>query len=308
MTELSPHAVRAADEGRHPPGPERFWGESYYMDFVTDDGSLGGYVRVGWYPNLGVVWWTTAIVEPEGRTVMSVSFDAPGTSTTSAQGPNYSVDLEFPTPVEVLRLKADALGESFADGVAVYREERGEPVRLGLDLAWHTDGMPFHYDSTTRYEIPCLVEGAVLLGDRTVTVRGQGQRDHSWGERDWWSFGWCWMAARLNDGTRVHAVDARIPGLNVAFGYLQDRTGTLVALTSAKVTEHLGPEGLPTQVRSILEDGLLELAIEPLAFGPLVLVSPEGQVARFPRAMARFSEPGGRTGLGWIEWNQPQDT
>jgi hypothetical protein len=49
------------------------------------------------------------------------------------------------------------------------------------------------------------------------------------------------------------------------------------------------------------------LAIEPLAFGPLVLVSPEGQVARFPRAMARFSEKGGSTGLGWIEWNQPQE-
>jgi hypothetical protein len=308
MTESSSHAVRAADEGRHPPGAERFWGESYYMDFVTDDGSLGGYVRVGWYPNLGVVWWTTAIVEPEGRTVMSVSFDAPGTSTTSAEGPNYSVKLEFPTPVEVLRLKADALGESFADGAAVYREKKGEPVRLGLDLSWHTDGQPFHYDSTTRYEIPCLVEGTVLLGNRTVAVRGQGQRDHSWGERDWWSFGWCWMAARLNDGTRVHAVDARIPGLNVAFGYVQDRTGTLVALTSAKVTEHLGPEDLPTQVRSVLNDGLLELTIEPLAFGPLELVSPEGKVARFPRALARFSEPGGRTGLGWIEWNQPEDT
>ena len=39
------------------------------------------------------------------------------------------------------------------------------------------------------------------------SVSGQGQRDHSWGVRDWWAFGWCWAAARLDDGTRVHMVD-----------------------------------------------------------------------------------------------------
>jgi hypothetical protein len=237
---------------------------------------------------------------------MSVSFDAPSTSTTSAKGSNFSVDVEFPTPVAVSRLKVDAVGESFADGIAVYRESKREPVRLGMDLSWHTDGEPFHYVSTSRYEIPCLVEGTVQLGDRTVTVKGQGQRDHSWGERDWWSVGWCWMAARLSDGTRVHAVDVRFPDLNVAFGYVQGKRGTLEVLTSAKVTEQLGPEGLPTRCTSDLNDGLLDLAIEPLAFGPLVFVSPDGLVTKFPRAMARFSDPGGRTGLGWIEWNQPQ--
>ena len=56
---------------------DSLWGESYYMDFVTDDASLGGYIRVGWYPNLGVVWFTAAIVEPGRPTIMAVSFDAP---------------------------------------------------------------------------------------------------------------------------------------------------------------------------------------------------------------------------------------
>ena len=46
----------------------------------------------------------------------------------------------------------------------------------------------------------------------------------------------------------------------------------------------------------------LTLAVEPLAWSPVLLVSPEGAV-RFPRAMARV-----RAGLriGWIEeFNQP---
>jgi hypothetical protein len=274
------------------------------MDFVTDDGSLGGYVRVGWYPTLGVVWWTTAIVEPGGRSIMWVSFDAAATLTRSARGPNYWVDLDL-TPLDALWVKAGGVGRSFADAIGVYQGEIGEPIELGLDLLWQTNGQPFHYDSLTRYEIPCLVSGTVRLGNRTVNIEAKGQRDHSWGVRDWWLFGWSWMAARLSDGTRLHAVDARIPGLDVAFGYIQKKSSPLVVITSVDVTEDLGPEGLPTRCNANLNEGLLELAIEPLAFGPLVLVSPEGRVSRFPRAMARFSESDGRTGFGWIEWNQP---
>lgn len=306
MTTLLPHSVQPDDESRHDPEGERLWGESYYMDFVADEGSLGGYIRVGWYPNLGVVWWTTAIVEPGGRTIMWVSYDAPATSTTTAKGPNYSVEVDVAMPLEELRVRAVGTGESFVDPVAVYRGENGEPVALDLDLSWRTDGQPFHYDSTTRYEIPCLVAGTIRLGDRTVIIHGQGQRDHSWGVRDWWAFGWNWMAARFSDGGRVHAVDVRIPGLDVAFGYVQDGPSSLVVVTSADTTEDLGPEGLPTRGTAILNDGELELAIEPLAFGPLMFTSPEGRIDRFPRALARFSEPGGRTGLGWVEWNQPE--
>jgi hypothetical protein len=307
MTTSLPHLVRPEDEARHHPEDEQLWGESYYLDFVADEGALGGYVRVGWYPNLGVVWWTTAIVEPRGRTIMWVSFDAPATSTTTAQGPNYSVDLDVATPLEELRVRADGIGESFVDASAVYRGEKGEAIELGLDLSWHTDGQPFHYDSTTRYEIPCLVSGTLRLGQRTVTIQAQGQRDHSWGVRDWWAFGWCWMAARFNDGSRVHAVDVRIPGLDVAFGYVQDQSSSLVVVTSADITEDLGPEGLPARGHAILNNGLLELDIEPLAFGPLMFISPEGRIDRFPRALARFSDPSGRTGLGWVEWNQPEE-
>jgi hypothetical protein len=51
-------------------------------------------------------------------------------------------------------------------------------------------------------------------------------------------------------------------------------------------------------------DGL-EITIDPLAYGPLLLTAPDGRVGRFPRAAARFTTGDGRSGLGWIEWNQP---
>jgi hypothetical protein len=188
---------------------------------------------------------------------------------------------------------------------AVYGGEAGAPTTLGLDLAWTTDGEAYHYDLTTRYEVPCLVGGEVSVGDERIAVSGYGQRDHSWGERDWWAFGWCWAALRLDDGTRVHFADIRIPGQPLAFGYLQPPEGGVISVTTLEVTEDLGPEGIPLQGRAVVGPGRLDLRIEPLAFGPMMLTAPDGRVSRFPRGLARFVADDGRTGLGWIEWNQP---
>jgi hypothetical protein len=86
---------------------------------------------------------------------------------------------------------------------------------------------------------------------------------------------------------------------------VQTPSGGLDVITAADISEDLGPHGIPTTSRAILNDGLLDVTIDPLAFGPLVLVSPDGRISRFPRAMARFTDTLGRSGLGWVEWNQP---
>ena len=36
---------------------------------------------------------------------------------------------------------------------------------MTMNLEWVTDGTPFKYRLTTRYEIPCTVSGAVAIGD-----------------------------------------------------------------------------------------------------------------------------------------------
>ena len=71
------HTIDPADEGRHAPGDDRFWSESWYMDFHRDDGSLGGYVRVGLYPNLGVTWYWACLVRAGQPLVTVIDNEAP---------------------------------------------------------------------------------------------------------------------------------------------------------------------------------------------------------------------------------------
>ncbi|HEX7459485.1 MAG TPA: hypothetical protein VF279_02575 [Acidimicrobiales bacterium] len=303
-----PYDVDPADEQLHRPDSETLWNESYYLDFVTGDGALAGYVRIGLYPNLGVTWWTTMVVGPDRPVTASVAYDL-----SAGSGPGLVLDSkgvavsgEIVCPLETMRVHGSAPAIDHAGPAGVYQGDPGRPTTVGLDLSWTTDGVPYHYGVTTRYEIPCLVNGEVTVGGHRFEVVGQGQRDHSWGVRDWWAFGWCWAAARLDDGTRLHVADIRIPGSPLAFGYIQPPGGGVLPVSSLSVSEELGDEGMPRSARMLVEPGGIELDIRPVAFGPLVLTADDGRVSRFPRAAATFAAADGRTGTGWIEWNQPE--
>jgi hypothetical protein len=304
------HRVEPGDEYRHPVGPEPLWGESYYLDFVSDgtgDDAVAGYLRIGLYPNLGVTWWTTMIVSQGQPLVASVAYDlpvAPG-DVASIAAPGFDVRAEVADPLTAMTVRGTAPASVHDDPADLYHGEPGQPTTLDLDLTWTTDGVPYHYEVTTRYEVPCLVHGEITVGGRRIAVHGQGQRDHSWGVRDWWAFGWCWAALRLDDGTRVHTADIRMPGMRVPLGYLQPPDGQVHTVESLTVTEELGPEGFPRHARAVVEPGGLDLEIEPMAFGPVLLTAPDGRISRFPRAWARFTARDGRSGTGWIEWNQP---
>jgi hypothetical protein len=327
------HVVLPDDEARHTPDGDDLWNESYYCDFVRDDGSLGGWLRLGLYPNRQVAWWTTWIVWPDGPNhrpgVCSVDYRAPvppddGLVSEASIGPDDTADqrieIELLRPLESFRLAISAPAHFIDPPEAVYTsgEQTGPAARLDLDLTWTTDGVPYHYDLTTRYEIPCLVTGTVAIGGETFKVDGQGQRDHSWGVRDWWAFGWCWCSMRLDDGTRVHLADIRMNiGIPVFFGYIQQpEKGLMLPATALSVTEDVGPHGFPSKARidiaaadSNSEDGSapmqIGLDVTPVAFGPVLLRNDDGRTSRFPRAMVTCRTDDGRTGAGWIEWNQP---
>jgi hypothetical protein len=310
------HVVLPDDENRHTPDAEDLWNESYYCDFVRSDGSMGGWLRLGLYPNRQLAWWTTWIVWPDRPGVCSADYVAPvppadGLISETGDGERISIDLR--RPLEEFRLAASAPAHVIdpPEDVYAHGEQSGNPVKLDLDLTWTTDGVPYHYDLTTRYEIPCLVRGTVTVDGETFTVDGQGQRDHSWGVRDWWAFGWCWCSMRLEDGTRIHLADIRMDiGIPVFFGYIQ-RPGEVHPATALTVTEDLGDHGFPSKARIEITAGDadtigLGLDVTPVAFGPVLLRNDiDGRVSRFPRAMVTCRTDDGRTGSGWIEWNQP---
>jgi thiamine kinase-like enzyme len=297
------------DEGRHPPGPEQLWNESWYFDAVSPDGRLGAYVRLGLYPNLDRCWYTAFVCGPDRPTVAVIDFAAPlpseGLLTETAL---LRADHLCPEPLERFRVLLEATGEAHADPARLLRGEAGDPIPVSLDLAWETAGVPYAYRVTTRYEIPCRVSGTITVAGEELTLSGaEGQRDHSWGLRDWWAMDWVWMAAHLSDGTHLHGVQVRMSEEQaLGVGYVQTPGGELEELDRVEASEQVGGDGLITTARMSLHPSGLQFEFEPLAWAPLRLESDDGRVAHFPRGMGRVSCSDGRTGLAWMEWNRNQ--
>jgi hypothetical protein len=298
--------VDPKDEGRHDPEPDPLWNESWYFDFATPDGSLGGYVRLGLYPNVGTVWYWAYLVG-EGRPMVAVrdhDVPLPKGSGLEVRSEGLWGELVCETPNEHWSVNLEAFAVALDDPAEAYRGERGDRVALGLDLEW-VEAAPAQMSlGVPRYEQACTVQGEVLVGNERISVDGFGERDHSWGRRDWWSMPWCWTAGRLGDGTAFHAFR---PLLDVPFasGFVAPPGQDVRTAQSFTVDTELGDEGLPSSATMTLDD--LQLSVTPTGFAPVLLEATDGRVSRFPRALCRFDETGdgGRSGWGWTEWCQP---
>lgn len=302
--------VDPADERRHTPDTEQLWNESYYLDWFAEDGSMGGYVRIGLVPNLDQLWYWACFVEPGSPLVTVIDHTVPiprSATSLEVRHDGLWADHTIDEPLVQMSCSLESFALSHEDPAAVYHDAFGDRVPFGFDLSWVTDRNAYQWpDGTTpRYEIPCRVHGEVLVGDRRIEVDGWGQRDHSWGAaRDWWALRWNWTAGRLEDGTRFHTAADFAEGADLGVGYLLGPDETeFTEIFDIGVTKAPGREGLIDH--GTLRIGDLSMTVEPLAWSPVLLTHPDGREDRFPRALARFTAEDGRVGHGWCEYNQP---
>ncbi|PJE16033.1 MAG: phosphotransferase [Mycobacterium sp.] len=310
----APAALRPApaDEGPHQAAVAPFWNESWYFDGVglgPQGPDVGVYVRLGNVPNQQGGVYSVAVVRPGRPTVMVTDYCCPhpflDNDRQTVGGTDYHAVHQCFRQLEEFGLRFDGAARQYADDADPLNGTPGDPVQLHLELRWLTDGAPYQWRATTRYEIPCRVEGTIVIDGEEITIAGPGQRDHSWGSRDWWANDWMWTAFHLDDGTRVHAVTLPDhPGM--AIGYIQSDGQVLEELTTGSSTAEPTADGLVTAAHMTLGSGPLEVDVQPLGFGALRMQAPDCRVSFFPRAMAMFRTGDGRSGVGWIEWNKNQ--
>jgi hypothetical protein len=298
--------LAVADEELHPPGPERLWNESYYFDFVAPDGSVGGYIRLGLYPNWDRAWYWACVARP-GQPVVLVADNAvplPALGSTMVRTAAIAAAQQITHPLRMASVTLDATAAVLPEPAAAYGDlADAATVRLAMDLDWITDGGVYPYKDLPRYEIPCQVTGTIRVGDEEVALSGWGERDHSWGERDWWQVSWLWSSGRLGDGTAFHGMQANI-GFAIGWpSFAVPPGGEVSHLTGFSAQTDFGPDDFPRQSRLRIPGA--PMTAVPLAFAPVAMTSPDGRVSHFPRALCQFIADDGRSGYGWTEWNQP---
>ncbi len=304
---LEPLRPSEQDELAHAPTKEPLWSESWYADFVDATQGLGGWFRLGLIPNQHTAWFHALLCGPDLPTVAVVDVEVPLPADpwvlrTDAIDVGHRAD----TPLQSYRVDVRAQGQAYPEPSALLRDEAGDPVEIAMNLVWTTDGTPYRYRLTTRYEIPCTVSGGVTVNDTRYQFNSiPGQRDHSWGGRDWWSMDWMWTALHLDDGTHLHALNVRIPHTPaVGIGYIQDAAGKVSELRTVDIRETFGDNGLPLNAKLSLNPGGITANIDVCGQAPVRLTAGDGRVSQFPRAWVSISTADGRSGVGWMEWNR----
>jgi hypothetical protein len=287
---LAVAVVAAEDEGRHRRGPELLWGESWYFDLAAADASLGGFVRIGLYPNLGVAWFWAALVG-QGRRLVLVrdhEVELPRGASIEVRGQGLWSAVNCETPLDHWSVGLEAFAVAFDDPAEAWGDERGDLVGLGFDLEWEAIAPAFgpvgpigHFG----YAQACRVTGEILVGDEQLEFDGRGHRGHAWGVQDWWETSRCRASGSFEDGT--------------TFLLGTDADGSDGC--AVEVTRDVA--GLPTAA-TVAGRGLsLDAAV--MAPVPLLLAGPDGRLAYLARALCRCRSGDGRHGGGWAEWLDP---
>ena len=304
-----PDPLTPEDEFRHAPDPAvELWNESWYLDAVADEGRLGAYLRYSLYPNEGMAWVWACVVGEDRDLIATVEHglalpDDPASLGITTPAATVEQEVDEPFGEVTVRLAADAT--RFSRPGDLYAGGAGTPARVAMELTWSPLAPPYPYPGMTRYEVASTVRGHVEVDGEVLRLDGDGERDHSWGHRDWWAFPWMWTWARLDDGTYVHATRPDIDGIDYEPGFALPAGGELVEASGFSPRHELDADGMVRHTDARLHD--LDLRITPLHVSPLRLDAPDGRVTRLVRALCRVEEQGGgRSGYGWTEWNQPQ--
>jgi hypothetical protein len=225
-TRLKHLEPKEEDEELHPYTDKPLHNESFYFDVVDPVQKIGVWTRLGVTPNQPGSWYQTMICGPDIPTVGILSFDAPHPAKdVTVTAPTFTATHKAEEPLKKYRITASGKGEAFDKPADAMKSPgtKGREVDVKMDLLYETDGRPYQWRQATRYEIPCKITGTFSFEDKTFTfTNAVGQRDHSWGERDWWTVDWMWSAFHLSDGTHTHQVHVRVPGYpRFGVGYIQ---------------------------------------------------------------------------------------
>lgn len=218
-----------SDEEFHPPGREPHWQESFYFNWsnpATDDFGL---VRIGVNPGAGTAD-AVAMLFHRGRlahvhAAVGEPFSNDGRSRPVTAGIRVGhLELRMVRPMSTWLIRLDA--------PRAHAELRWSAFTPVIDFAGCFPGDASH--TQEHLEQSGRVIGSVTIDGATRKIDGLGQRDKSWGSRDWSAIrGWEWIAAQFDDGSALNATLTHVEGLSQSAGFFfHDGITDLVTETS----------------------------------------------------------------------------
>jgi hypothetical protein len=280
----------------HQPTAQEGWRESFYFNYVDVENGVCGFSTIGILPNI-----------PKREFVFALFVDG-------------NPEFYFTEPQESLPAE---LGDILSNGCLSYElvkpfdtwRIRFEGRRFKATIQWQQRFPAYDFGPGSgtswgrHFEQSGHITGTILLSDgKQRRVSGFGQRDKSWGVRDWHIDEWFALHAQFNEfmiGLRYDTIQGK--------GYLAgciSSTKETIPLVDIKVDTHFeeGDIRKPVQAVTQLRDAkggrytLQSRLIAPMTFARYSRQFPGGETELFEEMVLHESEELGETGTGLAEW------
>lgn len=201
----------------HRPGISPHWQESFYFNWSTGDGRSFGLTRIGLNQTAR-----------KADAIVVTLHDGKPELVYAAVGQPIGPDIRAASLADGLTV--GALTYTMVEPLRTWRIELRGSNRIDLTWQAFTPAVDFHAgfpgageNSQHHFEQSGHVEGRLLVHGRAANVDAMGQRDKSWGARDWNGIqGWEWIAGQFGEDLSFNATLTNVNGVHTPAGFVFD--------------------------------------------------------------------------------------
>ncbi|MBI0584340.1 MAG: hypothetical protein ISF22_08965 [Methanomassiliicoccus sp.] len=241
----------------HKAGESREWNESFYFNFYDRGNDVCMFMRVGLKPNADERSAFCFIMMPDGSVVGLKDHEALGEGTLEAKGLKFE------------KVEAEKRWRMTFHGHMARMTERGPvPVPATFALEFEALNKVFDYRECVDGEGEKIsrqvasehleqfgkVTGTLEVGGERFDITGLGERDHSWGVRDWNAPKmWIWLTAQFSKDLALNVTKLFVEEGEVSAGFFH-MNGKDIPLVKADIRTVLDPDGTPRSLAMSLVD------------------------------------------------------
>ncbi|MCX8183060.1 MAG: hypothetical protein N3F08_01370 [Crenarchaeota archaeon] len=282
------------DEENHRPSERKDWRESYYFNFVDLENMVSGFATIGLYPNL-----------PKREFVFAVFH--------SGERHLYFKEHETPFSIETLQCLDDGcLRFQMVEALKSWRIFFSSP-ELEAEFLWASRFPAFNFGRGSgtswegHFEQSGTVLGKIRIGGVEKSIWGYGQRDKSWGPRQWHIDHWYAFHAQFRDFSIGLRMDT-VKGVTTFSGGVSRVGGSIPVLSVETKAEYSGGSDIPAGAftRILCQDGkeyvVHSKLLSPSSFIKFTRRFPGGTTELVEAMAVHRLEENGETGSGLLEW------
>jgi hypothetical protein len=284
------------DDYRHIPEEELDWRESYYFNFVSRDNKTSGFTTIGILPNQEKAEFVLALIHEDKQKLYYKEQKATINDQSSSLISDKILTYKLIEPLHKWEIE-------FVD------------ADLELNIQWTARFPPFDFGKGSgtswkgHFEQSGIIKGAAKLSDgRKIKIDGYGQRDKSWGPRDWHIENWFALHAQFE----TYAVGLRRDTVNglahISGGITSAKKQSTASQVDLEITYGKGdcpsPTGALTNIRFV-DGNILKLKsrlISPESFVRFSRSFPKGSTELFEGLAIHEAAANGERGTGLIEF------